>query len=357
MAYFRQTDSIEDLKEQYKRLLTKFDYKDPKNAKLLEAIDKEYKQCQIYAKMAPLRNAKKSYENKLEEARLQNERNQIQEEQNRKALYRSVRENSSRKYTKEEFARIYQIANNEVVKLAQMEVKYCIKKEIVGHCKSRYEEFNTQGYRRIYINLRTQPQWALDGDAGNFISAGNDLECAIVAITTVETREKTLQQFEERLGKKYVEAYMQACEEYMDSIDYARLVASSNRNKKFWKVWGPIETMYYAMVRIVGSIVIGGAVGGVTFLTFVMFSDALASTGAKNGMQIVGAVVALIVAIKVIKPYNDLCSKASSKGLSRRQVSESRITEIEKMDKVYQKEEKAKTAGSILRVIAKLFGI
>ena len=61
MAYFRQTDSLDDLKQQYKRLLTKFDYKDPKNAKLLEAIDKEYKKCQMYAKMAPLSQQKRIY--------------------------------------------------------------------------------------------------------------------------------------------------------------------------------------------------------------------------------------------------------------------------------------------------------
>ena len=36
----------------------RFDYKDPKNAKLLEAIEKEYKQCERYVKMAPLRQAK-----------------------------------------------------------------------------------------------------------------------------------------------------------------------------------------------------------------------------------------------------------------------------------------------------------
>lgn len=43
MAYFTQTDSLDDLRNQYKRLLIKFDFKDPKNAKILEAIDREYK--------------------------------------------------------------------------------------------------------------------------------------------------------------------------------------------------------------------------------------------------------------------------------------------------------------------------
>lgn len=43
MAYFRQTDSLDDLRDQYKNLLKKFDFKDPKNAKILEEIEREYK--------------------------------------------------------------------------------------------------------------------------------------------------------------------------------------------------------------------------------------------------------------------------------------------------------------------------
>lgn len=44
MEYFRYIKSETDLREQYRRLLVKYDYKDERNKKIIDDITKEYEQ-------------------------------------------------------------------------------------------------------------------------------------------------------------------------------------------------------------------------------------------------------------------------------------------------------------------------
>lgn len=353
MAYFRQTDSIEDLKAQYKVLLTKFDYKNPKNAKLLEAIDKEYKQCERYAKMAPLRKAKADIERKAE----QNERERQRAEYEKQQYYKSIRERSQRKYTKEECARYLQQATKALRDYAYMEVRKYVKSKCISICQTSIEGFKIQGYRKTYVSLRSQRQWNGDELLREVIETGDNLECAIVSLTNASNKESTLRQLEERLGKVYADAYIEACEKYMDSVDFARLIAAGNKQDKVNKAMKPIESFFYAITRVVGSIVFGGITGFITFGLVVTLSDLADSTAVGNMMGVIGIVLGIIVAIITIKGFNRLLTNTSDKGMSDKKVASSRVTEAESYERMLQGEQTGKTTAGIMRIILRLFGL
>lgn len=353
MAYFRQTDSLEDLRDQYKKLLMRFDYKDPKNAKLLETIDKEYKQCERYAKMAPFRQAKASVERKIE----QNERDRQRAEYEKQQYYKNIRERSQRKYTKEECAAYLREATKVLKDYAYMQVRKNVKNNDIRMCQMAIDGFRMQGYRKTYVSLRAQRQWNRDEFLLDVIEAGDNLECAIVSLTNGSNKESTLQQLEEKLGKVYADAYMEACEKYMDSVDLARTIAVGHKQAKADKIAKPMEAFFMVITRIVGSIVFGGIAGGMTFLMVVMLSDLADSTAVGNMICIAGAVLGLGVMIFTIKAFNRLLTNTSDKGMSDKKVASSRITEAEMYERMQKNENSAKTTTGILRIILRLFGL
>ena len=304
MAYFRQTDSLDDLRDQYKKLLMRFDYKDPKNAKLLEAIDKEYKQCERYAKMAPLRQAKANVERKIE----QNERDRQRAEYEKQQYYKNIRERSQRKYTKEECASYLQEATKALKDYAYMQVRGNVKSKCISMCRTAIEGFRIQGYRKTYVNLRAQRQWNRDEFYIEVVEAGDNLECAIVSLTNGKNKESTLQQLEEKLGKIYADAYIEACEKYMDNVDFARTIAAGHKQAKVEKITKPMETFFTIITRIAGSIVFGSIAGFSTFALFLLFSD-----GSPIGEMIgyVGAVFGVIAFLVTVFALNKLITNTS----------------------------------------------
>lgn len=353
MAYFRQTDSLDDLRDQYKKLLMKFDYKDPKNAKILEAIDKEYKQCERYAKMAPLRQAKAGVERKIE----QNERDRQRAEYEKQQYYKNIRERSQRRYTKEECSAYLKEASKALRDYAYIQVRQNIKSKNINMCKVTIEGFKLQGYRKTYVSLRAQRQWNRDEYLLDVIEAGDNLECAIVSLTNGSNKESTLQQLEEKLGKVYADAYMEACEKYMDSVDLARIIASGHKQDRMTKVTKPMETFFTTITRIAGSIVFGGVAGGATFLMIVMFSDLADSAEIADVISIVGAVIGVLVMLFTIKAFNRLITNTSDKGMSDKKVASSRITEAESYERMLKGEQTGKATTGILRIILRLFGL
>lgn len=353
MAYFKQTDSLDDLRDQYKKLLMRFDYKDPKNAKLLEAIDKEYKQCERYAKMAPLRQAKANVERKIE----QNERDRQRAEYEKQQYYKNIRERSQRKYTKEECTSYLQEATKALKDYAYIQVRDNVKSKCISMCRTAIEGFRIQGYRKTYVNLRAQRQWNRDEFFMDVVEAGDNLECAIVSLTNGKNKESTLQQLEEKLGKVYADAYIEACEKYMDSVDFARTIAAGHKQDRMTKVTKPMETFFTTLTRIVGSIVFGGIAGGATFLMIVMFSDLADSAEVGNVICMVGAVIGVLVMLFTIKAFNRLITNTSDKGMSDKKVASSRITEAENYERMLKGEQTGKATAGILRIILRLFGL
>lgn len=352
MAYFRQTDSLDDLRDQYKKLLMRFDYKDPKNAKLLEAIEKEYKQCERYAKMAPLRQAKANVERKIE----QQERERQRAEYEKQQYYKDIRQRSQRKYTKEECASYLKEATKLLKDYAYMQVRENVKLKNIRMCQMTIDGFRIQGYRKTYVNLRSQRQWSGDDFLLDVIEAGDNLECAIVSLTNKANKESTLQQLEEKLGKVYAEAYMEACEKYMDSVDLARTIAAGQKQAKADKIAKPMEVFFMFITRIVGSIVFGGIAGGMTLFVVVMFSDLADSTAVGNMIGFAGVILGIIVMIITIKAFNKLLTNTSDKGMTDKKVASSRITEAEDYERMLKAEQTGKTTGGIARLILRLFG-
>ena len=331
----------------------KFDYKDPKNAKLLEAIEKEYKQCERYAKMAPLRQAKAKMEQKAE----QNERERQRAEYEKQQYYKNIRERSQRKYTKEECATYLRDATKLLKDYAYMQVRDKIKSKNIHMCQMTIDGFRIQGYRKTYVNLRSQRQWNSDEFLLDVIEAGDNLECAIVSLTNKTNKESTLQQLEEKLGKVYADAYMEACEKYMDSVDLARTIAAGNKQAKADKIANPLGAFLMFITRIVGSIVFGGIAGGVTFFMVVMFSDLADSTAVGNMIGLVGVVLGIIVMLITIKAFNKLLTNTSDKGMTDKKVASSRITEAESYERMLKGEQTGKTTAGIMRLILRLFGL
>lgn len=349
MAYFKQTDSLDDLRDQYKKLLMRFDYKDPKNAKLLEAIDKEYKQCERYAKMAPLRQAKTKIEQKAEQSERERQRAEYEKQQ----YYKNIRERSQRKYTKEECSAYLQQATKALKICASMRVRQFVKQKNIGMCQMDIEGFKTQGYRKTYVNLRSQRQWNRDEFLMDVIEAGDNLECAMVSLTNASNKESMLQQLEERLGKVYADAYIEACEKYMDSVDFARTIAAGNKQNKINKAFKPVETLFTLILRVVGSIVFGTITGFLTLAIVLMFTD-----GSPTGELIagLGVVLGIVVFILTARAFNRLITNISDKGMTDKKVASSRITEAENYERMQKNEQTAWTISGVLRLLLRLLG-
>ena len=64
MGYFKYTKSEEELKEQYRRLLIKFNYKDERKKKVIDEITKEYEEM---LKQVKYDNGYRTFGQKLKE--------------------------------------------------------------------------------------------------------------------------------------------------------------------------------------------------------------------------------------------------------------------------------------------------
>lgn len=353
MAYFRQTDSLDDLKQQYKRLLTKFDYKDPKNAKLLEAIDKEYKKCQMYAKMAPLRKAKDDISRKLDES----ERERVRQEQERAAYNAEIKRRTQMHYTKADCERYLNEACRALKNYAFLKVRDNTKTGHSSACRTDLYNFRMDGYRKTYINMRTLGR--LGGENGEYseiMRATDNVEIAFVALSDEKNKDQILRKLEEKLGMVYVNAYKEACEKYMDEVEYARTLASENKQDRADKRTKPFRNVFYAFTRVVASIVFGVLAFGIMFVIFIAFSDVANNRIIENTICIIGIFVGILAAILVIKLVNRLLDFDQHREVTDKKTAYSRVTEGEKFDEMQKFEQKTKSRTGVLRLILRLIG-
>lgn len=113
--------------------MIKFDFKDPKNAKTLEAIDREYKKYQLYAKMAPLRKAKDDFARKLDE----DERARVQAERERAEYNADIKRRTQKHYTKEDCQNYLNAACRELKNYAYSQVRTELKSGKSSACRSK----------------------------------------------------------------------------------------------------------------------------------------------------------------------------------------------------------------------------
>lgn len=124
MSYFNNPRTEEELKEQFRKLLIKYNYRDPKNEKLISAIRKEYEEKLLQIKRAngyqtlgdkavnligKAGNAVKEYSKELE-------REQQREQQRIAGL-------KNRKYTKQEYAEFLKLEKKYIDSIVQNAVR------------------------------------------------------------------------------------------------------------------------------------------------------------------------------------------------------------------------------------------
>ena len=353
MAYFRQTDSLDDLKQQYNRLLTKFDYKDPKNAKLLEAIDKEYKKCQMYAKLAPLRKAKDDISRKLDD----NERERVRQEQERAAYNAEIKRRTQMHYTKADCERYLNEACRALKNYAYLQVRDNIKKGYSSACRNYLHSFRQDGYRKTYINIRTLGRLeGADSEYAEIMRATDNVEIAFVALSDEKNKDQILRKLEEKLGMVYVNAYKEACEKYMDEVEYARTLASENKQDREDKRIKPFRNAFYALMRVLLSIIFGVLAFGIMFVIFIAFSDIASNTSIGNIICIIGIFVGILAAIGAVKIANRLVDFEQHREVTDKKTAYSRVTEGEKFDEMQNFEQKTKSRTGVLRLILRLLG-
>ena len=166
-----------------------------------------------------------------------------------------------------------------------------------------------------------------------------------------------LRKLEEKLGAIYVNSYKEACEKYMDEVDYARTLAQQNKQDREEKIVKPFRTVSYAMARIVASIVFGTIAFGFIMVIFALFEEITKSKVIRNAIFVVGIVVGIFVARLVIKLVNRLLDFDQYREVTTRKTAYSRVTEGEKYDEIKKNENISKNTSGIVRLICRLLGI
>ena len=117
-------------------------------------------------------------------------------------------------------------------------------------CQLEIKNFRLHGNRKTYVNLRAQRQYNKTDLFKELIESTDNIEYAVVSLSNEGNKENNLRNLEEKLGKIYVDTYMETCEKYMDSVDYAKTVISANKEDRVNKVMKPIEKVENIFTRI-----------------------------------------------------------------------------------------------------------
>ncbi len=227
MSYFNNPRTEEELKDQYRKLLSKYDYHDPRNEKLTSDMRKEYEEILMKIKRA---NGYRTPLEKVTDSAKNFVKNEINDYKTAKAAEKErVDRLRNHKYTKEEYIQSY---NN---------VKYYLKQVIESMVKNSgsnlvvisrinsldnitfYQWFNVQPY--YYGNFELKEKYT---------SAREVLEYAIQSISeqTKTDYENNLLKMEDSLGKYFKAYYRECCDKYADPIEVAENERISQRNQK-----------------------------------------------------------------------------------------------------------------------------
>ena len=229
MSYFNNPHTEEELKEQYRKILSKHDYHNPQNEKFMNDIRKEYEETLMKIKRA---NGYRTPFEKITDSAKNYVKSEIKEYRAIKAAERERISNlQNHQYTKEECIESYH------------KVKCCLKQVIELMVKKFntlliYEINNLDNigfYQWFNATTATGRYFApTDSELKNYNSAREVLEYAIQSISeqTKTNYEKNLLEMEDSLGEYFKKYYRECCDKYVDPIKVAKAEMQAQKTQK-----------------------------------------------------------------------------------------------------------------------------
>ncbi len=210
MEYFNNPRTEEELKDQFRKLLIKHDYRNPKNEKLIKAIRKEYEEKLLQIKRAngyqtlgeKAINTVKAYTNELERER-QQERQRISQLKNKV-------------YTKQEYTELLNKEKRYIDRIIQAAVKDENTVYLSLKAKSKSNDYIVL-YRFFTSNsLRLQTTVNFN----EFNSLREQIEYATEYLTPNKKQYETLMtQIETMMGKQIAQSLIKYEDMYVDPIN------------------------------------------------------------------------------------------------------------------------------------------
>lgn len=224
MSYFNNPRTEEELKNQYRQLLIKNDYRNPKNEAIINAIRKEYEEHSMQIKRA---NGYRTPVEKIGDyiSKEATERNNARiAEQNR------VKGLQKHKYTKEEYTK----ALNSVKYYLRQTIEIIVKnKTFTSAIITKLNRLDDIGFYQ-WFNAQCFT-WTGDIELDNKYNSSREvLEYAIKSISeqTHTNQEKNMLTMEKSLGQYFRDYFNACCDKYLDPIDIAKHEMDSRKEAK-----------------------------------------------------------------------------------------------------------------------------
>ncbi len=218
MGHFRYTPSEEDLKEQYRRLLIKYNYKDEKNKKVIDAITREYQQM---VKQARYDNGYRTIGQKIKEKISEEIDKDRQEEDRKKAL-------RSKKWTKQDMLNIVAEMKTILSKVIPLEIKNSAEITYRIRCTLAAEGRKKEIYDTCSSNISV----VSIQDAVVFRGLQEKLEYCVMSLVggNEEKSETVLRNIEDKLGQHVYEICLRHLpdEDPIEDLEIRRAVRGSS---------------------------------------------------------------------------------------------------------------------------------
>lgn len=238
--FFNNPKTEEELKEQFRKLLVKYDYHNPSNVKLISDMRNEYEKELLRIKRA------NGYRTPFEKftSFVKNEINDVKElqriEQERIARLRN------HKYTKDEYIKAYQTTQMYLGKVIEDLAKTGLYAPlIIGKANLLDDKTFFQWFNAQRISMITDPKLE-----ENYNRAREVLEYAIQYISKLNrvSFEKNMVLIEAKLGEFFKNYYRECCDKYRDPIEIAEYENTSHTNIVADEKWLKFSTFVMSMV-------------------------------------------------------------------------------------------------------------
>lgn len=205
MAYFNNPRTEEELKNQFRQLLIKYDYRNPKNEKLISAIRKEYDQTLLQIKRA---NGYQTTRDKMTNAIKKAEQDRANECQRITNL-------KNKRYTKQDLSNLL----DEEKRYIEQIVRSAVHDESVVYLSLKAKA-GMEDYVLLY-NFFTSNSILLQSivPADTFNRVREEIEYAVDYLSQNKRHfENVMTQVETMMGKKIAESIVKYEELYLDPI-------------------------------------------------------------------------------------------------------------------------------------------
>lgn len=272
MSYFNNPRTEEELKDQYRKLLSKYDYHNPQNVKIMSDMRKEYEETLMKIKRA------NGYRTPLEKV-TDSAKSYVKSEINEyKAIKAAEKERINRlrnhKYTKEEYVKSYNSVKHYLEQMIEDIIKCNAFTVIIT------QNINILDNIGFYQWFNTQEYFGSPELRAKYISAREVLEYAILSISeqTKTDNDKNLLKMEESLGKYFKEYYRKCCDKYLDPIEVAQHEMISQKYVKDGIIETKVICFAVSMFLVLGifALLFSGTTSPLLITTSIMISILLA---------------------------------------------------------------------------------